>query len=89
MCDHHQFYAEVSVARLTETEESEKVTGFRADVKIRCVECQQEFEFIGVPQGYHVSSPTINIDGTELRLPIKPAKYSEPKENKVSDQQIN
>lgn len=73
MCEHKRFISKVNVTRLTESEGSTDVTGYRADFFVSCEECGQSFKFIGVPQGYNNSHPTTNFNGTELRCPIGPS----------------
>lgn len=73
MCEHKIFKAQVNVARLTESDESEVVTGYRADIEITCAECFMPFVFVGVPGGYSPGYPTVNVEGDELRVPIRPA----------------
>lgn len=72
MCEHKQFYIEGKVARLTESDDSEIVIGYHADIKIICIECHSPFQFIGLPGGYSPSYPTVNFDSTKMRVPIKP-----------------
>jgi hypothetical protein len=88
-CKHENFYIKAKVSRLIDSEESDLVTGYRADITIRCTECQQQFEFTGLPGGYDVNGPTINVDGTELRIPIKPSEHCEQHDNKLQSQQLN
>ena len=71
-CKHLNFKVEANVARLTESEESDVVTGYRADIEIHCMDCFMPFQFVGLPGGYNPVCPTVNFDSTELRLPIKP-----------------
>lgn len=70
-CEHKNFKSEVKVYRLTEVENG-PVTGYTADIEIVCAECHMPFVFVGVPQGVSPAHPTSNIDGNELRAPIKP-----------------
>lgn len=74
MCDHTMFYIHGKVARLTDSDESEVVTGYRADITIKCVQCQMPFEFVGLPAGFHHAEPTTSFDARELRCPIKPTE---------------
>ena len=73
MCEHKQFSAAVKVFRLTETDDSEKVTGYTTDIKIKCAECGEDFEFLGVPGGVDPSRPTASADNLTLRAPIIPS----------------
>jgi len=71
-CQHTNFEANVSVNRLTENDEI-TVTGFSADLRIKCIECGSDFEFIGVEAGLSPFYPMCSVDSTELRIPIKPS----------------
>lgn len=71
-CAHEVFSSNVKVGRLTD-EEGGKVTGFCADVTIKCMQCDKPFAFIGVPGGYSPFEPKTNADSTQLRVPIAPA----------------
>ncbi len=64
MCEHKDFHAHVAVNRL------EDIGRFAADVTIRCAECNTPFQFLGLPTGLDLDSPTRSVDGTEARLPI-------------------
>ena len=66
MCDHREFKANVAVTRL------EDIGRFMADISIECVECGERFRFIGVQGGILFDQPGVNIDGTELSVPIAP-----------------
>lgn len=72
MCEHTNFTASVSVARLSE-EDGGVITGYSADLKICCADCGLPFQFIGVPNGYSPFEPKASIDNEELRLPITPS----------------
>ena len=71
-CSHPNFESEIRVFRLTKEEGSE-VYDYTADVKIRCSLCKTPMRFKGLPGGVNPSSPTINFDGTEARMPIEPS----------------
>jgi hypothetical protein len=70
-CKHEQFESFTKVARLT-NEDGGEVTGFSLDLKVKCVQCNEFFEFIGVANGYSQNQPLASIDFTELRIPIRP-----------------
>jgi hypothetical protein len=74
MCKHESFKSEVKVNRLTETEGG-PVTGYLAEIEITCADCFKPFEFIGLPGGLLNGKPTTNVDGNELRVPIKPLEH--------------
>lgn len=73
MCSHEQFICESRIARLTESETSTIVTGYYADIKIKCKQCDQPFEFVGLEGGLSPFGPRVSLDSTELRAPIKPS----------------
>lgn len=74
MCEHMNFAANVSVGRLTK-DDSGPVTGYTADVTVKCAECGLPFRFVGLAAGNHFAEPRVSIDGTELRAPIEPASH--------------
>ena len=67
------FETGAKVARLHEEGKPEVISGFRLDLIVKCKDCGLPFEFVGLPGGYSILSPTTNIDGTELRCPITPS----------------
>ena len=71
VCLHTRFVSGVAISRLTETDGG-PVTGYSADIRIKCATCGARFRFLGTPAGYHPAHPMVNVDGTELRAPIAP-----------------
>jgi len=65
-CPHEQFLAVVHVARLLDSGK------FVAEVRVRCVNCEEPFRFIGLPAGLRFDGPTVSIDGLVLHAPIEP-----------------
>ena len=65
-CLHESFKADVDVQRFEDT------GLFMADVRVRCVQCDEPFRFIGVAAGVRFDRPSVSIDGTELHAPIEP-----------------
>ncbi len=65
-CPHQGFAADVAVNRLEDTGK------FVADIRIRCVQCDEAFRFLGVPSGLRFDAPTVSIDEVELHVPIEP-----------------
>ena len=65
-CQHLKFGAHVDVHRLEDT------GGFMADVRIKCVECDQPFSFLGLPAGLSFERPMVSLDGCELHVPLEP-----------------
>jgi hypothetical protein len=68
------FRAQVDVTRLTK-EAGGPVTGYTAEVTIRCDQCEMPFRFIGLEAGNHHAEPRVSVDGAELRAPIEPAEH--------------
>ena len=71
-CEHHNFISTVDVTRLTDNDG--KLTGFTADVTIKCADCNTRFHFKGLPGGSSPQTPTVSFFATELRAPIAPGK---------------
>lgn len=65
-CEHKKFDAQVNIIRL---EDSGK---FMAEVKVKCVECNTPFQFLGMPMGLSFTKPMVEVLATEARLPIQP-----------------
>jgi hypothetical protein len=72
-CKHFNFTASNRVARLTEENNPENITGYSMDVRVKCADCGLPFEFIGMPGGYSPAQPMVNFDATEARMPIRPS----------------
>ena len=53
------------------------VTGYTADIKIKCSDCGLAFRFRGLPAGSHYAEPRLSADGLEMRAPIEPAYTTE------------
>lgn len=70
-CEHPEFAASVAVSRLIDVEGG-PVTGYSADVCVKCAQCGLVFSFVGVPRGFARSHPTVSVDATELRAPLVP-----------------
>lgn len=65
-CNHMNFAAQVSVARL------EDKGAFTADIRIRCIECGIPFQFLGLEPGVDMQGARVSIDGLEARMAICP-----------------
>lgn len=72
LCDHPTFQARTAVMRLTSVEGG-PVTGYSADIRIRCSKCGLPFRFKGLPTGSSPDQPMASFLGDELRAPIEPA----------------
>lgn len=73
-CQHQNFEAYANVARLSH-DDGGPVTGYSADIGIRCADCGVPFRFNGLPAGASHVEPRVSVDGTELRAPIEPATH--------------
>lgn len=73
-CQHYNFAAKVQVGRLTHGDDG-PVTGYSADVTVKCADCGLPFRFIGLAAGNHFAEPRVSVDGQELRAPIEPATH--------------
>ena len=73
MCDHKNFESTVIITRLKEKESDTVISGYSADLTIKCRDCNMPFEFIGLEAGLSPFHPMVNVDSTEMRIPIKPA----------------
>lgn len=71
-CGHGSFQAHVAVLRLT-NDDGSRVTGYSAEIEIRCRECESPMRFLGVPIGSLPDHPTRSFDGRQLRAPLEPA----------------
>lgn len=72
-CKHFNFQSNARVGRLTDSDNSDEITGFTCDFKVVCIDCDTPFEFIGVSCGVSFTKPMANFDFTELRVPIRPS----------------
>lgn len=66
MCDHHNFHANVRVARLEDTR------GFMAEITIKCSECAKPFQFLGLEPGVDTQGARVSVDGLEANIAICP-----------------
>lgn len=71
MCKHEEFEGKIAVARL---EDSGR---FQAEITIRCKQCGEEFQFLGLEPGVDLNGARVSIDGLEAHLAICP-KSSKP-----------
>lgn len=59
------------VSRLTNVEGG-PVTGYSADIRVRCAQCDLPFRWMGLPGGLSRDQPATSLAGDELRAPIEP-----------------
>lgn len=76
-CQHEEFHCDAAVGRLS-TVEGGPITHYCAGVTIKCRQCDQRFQFVGLPMGMSAYRPTVSIDGTELRAPLMPQGQRPP-----------
>jgi len=72
-CPHTEFAARVDVHRLVKSDDDDTVTGYTADLKVSCIQCEEPFCFRGAPVGLSPRQPMTSVDGTELHAPIYPS----------------
>lgn len=72
-CPHMNFKTMARVGRLTDGDDGE-VVAYAVDLKVWCVDCGEQFEWMGLPGGVSPDHPTVSFDRLELRAPIRPSK---------------
>jgi len=65
-CPHEDFAAVVEVNRLTKVEGG-PVTGYSAEITVRCADCDEPFRWIGCPAGLSPRQPMVSPDEATLR----------------------
>jgi hypothetical protein len=71
-CEHEDFEAVVEVNRVTKVEGG-PVTGYSADIRVRCLNCGEPFRWTGLRAGLSPARPMCSIDETVLVAPLRPA----------------
>lgn len=66
MCEHKEFHAKVNVIRF---EDSGR---FMAEITVRCSQCGEPFQFLGLEVGLHVDGARVSVDGLEANIAICP-----------------
>jgi hypothetical protein len=66
-CEHQTFVGKIDVVRISDSMPMQ----FRAEISIQCAECKADFQFFGLPIGFHSDNPTTSLGGKYLRAPIK------------------
>lgn len=74
-CAHEQFECRADIGRLSEVEGG-PITGYTAEIQVKCAQCGLAFRFIGLPAGNHYAEPRVSPDGLELRAPLEPATHA-------------
>lgn len=73
-CPHLHFDATVAVGRIGEAETADGLPrAYVADITVRCADCAEPFRWTGLTAGLSFAHPTVNVDETELRAPLRPA----------------
>lgn len=70
-CQHEDFDATVKVARLSDKDDG-PITGYNAEIMIKCAQCGAQFEFLGLEPGYDNQGARCSLDGKEALLAITP-----------------
>lgn len=78
-CSHENFFANVAVARISDSQV------WYADLTLICDQCGEKMEFIGFPMGLSPGEPMVDVTGTELRIPFRPYSEEEAKRRIRSD----
>jgi hypothetical protein len=65
-CKHMNFGASVAVARLEDTGR------FMAEVTVKCEDCGEPFQFLGLEPGLDMQGARVSIDGLEANMAIAP-----------------
>lgn len=71
-CRHEDFVSHSRAIRVEESEPGSSTVRYRVELDVMCQECKMPFVFVGLKPGYNVNGPTTDVDGVELRIPIKP-----------------
>jgi hypothetical protein len=66
VCNHEDFKATVSVARI------ENKDRFMAEISIACTQCGVPMQFMGLDPGLNYDGATLSLDGLEARIGIHP-----------------
>jgi hypothetical protein len=71
-CQHENFHADVKVGRILKADNDKEPSGYMADIRVRCTQCNTPFVFVGVEAGLLFTKPMASPDGQELRAPLRP-----------------
>lgn len=70
MCEHMNFDSAIRIGRIQKVEDG-PIVGYCADISIKCSDCGEPLQFIGLPIGSSQYTSMTNVDGTELRAALK------------------
>ena len=71
-CKHEEFRIDLTMNYL------EDIEARNADIKIRCIQCDRPFCFLGVPFGLSLQGAACSVDRTELRIAVVPQGEEPP-----------
>lgn len=78
-CLHVSFKVIAEVNRLTNEDIPQgailPAVRYMVDLHVWCTDCDQAFEWVGPDVGVSTTRPTVSVDGTELRAPIRPKDW--------------
>lgn len=77
-CKHMNFEARVAVNRLEDTGR------FMAEVTIKCRDCGEPFQFLGLDAGLKMQGASVSFDGLEARLAIHPTSQTASPLNRIA-----
>lgn len=66
MCEHHNFKADVKVARIEDNGR------FMAEIRIACTDCGTPMQFMGLDTGLNFNGASVSLDGLEANIGIHP-----------------
>lgn len=70
-CLHTNFAASVAVGRLT-LKDGGPVTGYVAEIRVKCADCGKPFQFLGLDPGYDNQGARVSLDGLEANIALAP-----------------
>ena len=69
-CAHEDFVAQVNCIRLTDKDGV--VTGYVAELHVKCDQCGRRLQFLGLQPGYDSHGARITIDGLQATIGMVP-----------------
>lgn len=70
-CEHRNFCCHAAISRISQ-KEGGQITHYGAEISIKCTDCGEPFQFIGLPMGHSPYTSMTSFDQLELRAAIKP-----------------
>ena len=68
-CAHQNFAVKADVGRINK-DGNGPIVAYICDLHVWCRDCDQQFEFFGLPNGMSFYRPTVSIDGKEAHFPL-------------------